>query len=106
MEISKYFNGESSLSSAVVLNIIAVTLIGLGFEYLVSEGHLPKIKSAKSIGELGLVLIYYVLVLPFDYVIWVCAKNAKNKIYFFMGKLFALKHVGLLAVVLFQFFSN
>ena len=106
MSISHYILGKSSLRNAVVLNIIAVTIVGVIIEYLVSKDYFPKIEAARSIRDLGFISIYYVLVLPFDYIVWISANNAKNKFYLVLGKLFALKNLLLLSTVLFKFFSH
>ena len=99
MKLSKYFRGETSLSSAVVLNIIVVSLLGAIVEYMISKEYLHRITSIKTLSDLWNVLAYYIAVLPFDYVVWVCAHNAKRKMYFILGRLFALKHNIIFAAV-------
>lgn len=102
MNIIRYFKGEMSLSSSVILNIIVISLVAGFAEVLISEGKLSSVTAITSFREFWSVLIYYIAVLPFEYAVWVCARNTKKKIYFILGRLFALKHIPFIVMLIFQ----
>jgi hypothetical protein len=95
--------GEASLFSAVVLNMVVLFASGAFIDYLISQEYLPTgVTSISSLRELGSILVYFVLVLPFDYFVWACAPNAKRKVYFLLGRLFALKHIPFILLLAIQ----
>ena len=102
MNIFGYMRGEKSLASSMILNVIVISLLAAFVESLISTGHLSSITAITSVRELWSVLIYYIAVLPFEYAVWVCALNTKRKIYLILGRLFALKHIPFIILLIFQ----
>ena len=101
--MNQYFKGEKSLISAVVLNIIVITFVQMFVQYIISKNfQLNNINSISSIQEFWIVLGYYFLVLPFDYTVWKCASNAKRKVYGLFGRIFALKHIPFILLIIFK----
>lgn len=98
--------GEASLTKAVIANLVAITVIGLVLQYMISTGYISRIEKASTVKELFQVLFYYILVLPFDYIVWVCSRNAKSVLYKVLGRVFALKHIAMLVVSLYRFFAS
>lgn len=100
MIFSGYLCGKRSLWDAVMLNIVALLAIGFAAQYLVSNNIIPNFAKPGSVYEIVLFLMYCLVVLGFDFVVWRCADNASKRIYVYLGRLFALKNVILLVIMI------
>ncbi len=100
MSIKEYILGQKSLSKAVIVNIIGIGVITQLVEILVAKGYLPEFEIPRTLVELFIFIIFFTLILPFDYVVWRCADNAKFFVTKVLGKVFAVKGVVFLLFVI------
>lgn len=91
MSVKEYILGQRSLSKAIIVNIIGIGIITQVVEILVAKGFLPAFEIPKTAVELLIYIIFFILILPFDYAVWRCADNAKYSFTKFLGKAFSAK---------------